>query len=138
MTSAIPIVDLQEFNLTKAPEDVSDDVQRQLAAQIIDAFSTVGFVGLTNYGIPQDKVKEVTACVFEHQLLNGNVVRHFSRAYVKLVIWIRKTKIAINRYKSKSRSFDLTYNYNVYLQGSSRTLMHIVILDAEISEIHLF
>ncbi|KAK2179126.1 hypothetical protein NP493_511g00014 [Ridgeia piscesae] len=55
MTSAIPIVDLEEFNLTKAPEDVSDDVQRQLAAQIIDAFSTVGFVGLTNYGIPQDK-----------------------------------------------------------------------------------
>ena len=80
MTSAIPIVDLEEFNLTKAPEDVSDDVQRQLAAQIIDAFSTVGFVGLTNYGIPQDKVKEVTACVFEHQLLNGNVVSHFSRA----------------------------------------------------------
>ncbi|KAK2179124.1 hypothetical protein NP493_511g00007 [Ridgeia piscesae] len=55
MTSAIPIVDLEEFNLTKAPEDVSDDVKRQLAAQIIDAFSTVGFVGLTNYGIPQDK-----------------------------------------------------------------------------------
>ncbi|KAK2192836.1 hypothetical protein NP493_21g00015 [Ridgeia piscesae] len=56
MTSAIPIVDLQEFNLTKAPEDVSDDVKRQLAAQIINAFSTVGFVGLTNYGIPQDKL----------------------------------------------------------------------------------
>ena len=60
MTSAIPIVDLQEFNLTKAPEDVSHDVQRQLAAQIIDAFSTVGFRGLTNYGIPQDKVKYTT------------------------------------------------------------------------------
>ena len=57
MTYPIPIVDLEQFNICKEPEDVSDDVQHQLAKQIIDAFSTVGFVGLKNYGIPQDKVK---------------------------------------------------------------------------------
>ncbi|KAK2179385.1 hypothetical protein NP493_494g04028 [Ridgeia piscesae] len=56
MASVIPIVDLEQFNICKEPEDVGDDVQRQLAAQIIDAFSTVGFVGLKNYGIPQDKL----------------------------------------------------------------------------------
>ncbi|KAK2179380.1 hypothetical protein NP493_494g04102 [Ridgeia piscesae] len=56
MASVIPIVDLEQFNICKEPEDVSDDVQRQLAAQIIDAFSTVGFVGLKNYGIPQEKL----------------------------------------------------------------------------------
>ena len=61
MASVIPIVDLEQFNICKEPEDVGDDVQRQLAAQIIDAFSTVGFVGLKNYGIPQDKVKQTTA-----------------------------------------------------------------------------
>ena len=56
MSSAIPIVDLQEFNLTKAPEDVSDDVQRQLAAQIIDAFSTVGFADKLRHSSRQGKV----------------------------------------------------------------------------------
>ncbi|KAK2150675.1 hypothetical protein NP493_2747g00000 [Ridgeia piscesae] len=42
MTYPIPIVDLEQFNICKEPEDVSDDVQHQLAKQIIDAFSTVG------------------------------------------------------------------------------------------------
>ncbi|KAK2179384.1 hypothetical protein NP493_494g04027 [Ridgeia piscesae] len=50
MTYPIPIVDLEQFNICKEPEDVSDDVQHQLARQIIDAFSTIGFVGLKNYG----------------------------------------------------------------------------------------
>ena len=71
MASVIPIVDLDQFNICKEPEDVSDDVQRQLAAQIIDAFSTVGFVGLKNYGIPQDKVKQTTAWVLRRDVLNA-------------------------------------------------------------------
>ena len=71
MTSVIPVVDLDQFNICKEPEDVSDDVQRQLAAQIIDAFSTVGFVGLKNYGIPQDKVKQTMASVLKRDVLNA-------------------------------------------------------------------
>ena len=56
MSCSIPIVDLHEFNITKDPKDVSEDVLRHLAAQIMDAFQTVGFIGFRNHGIPQEKV----------------------------------------------------------------------------------
>ena len=53
----IPVVDLDEFNITKNPEDVSQQVQHQLAADICDAFTTVGFVCLRNHGILPEKVR---------------------------------------------------------------------------------
>ena len=52
----IPVVDLAEFNVTKNAEDASEQVIRQLAAEICQAFGTVGFVSLRNHGILIDKV----------------------------------------------------------------------------------
>ena len=53
----IPVVDLDEFNITKNPEHVSQQVQHQLAAEICNAFTTVGFVCLRNHGIQPEKVR---------------------------------------------------------------------------------
>ena len=53
----IPVVDLDEFNITKNPEDVSQQVQHQLAEDICNAFTTVGFVCLRNHGILPEKVR---------------------------------------------------------------------------------
>ena len=85
MTYPIPIVDLEQFNICKEPEDVSDDVQRQLAAQIIDAFSTVGFVGLKNYGIPQDKVKHTwqSTCMISGLTGSANLLYTHTRTHVR-------------------------------------------------------
>ena len=60
MSCSIPIVDLHEFNIPKDPKYVSEDVLRHLAAQIMDAFQTVGFIGFRNHGIPQEKVGVVS------------------------------------------------------------------------------
>ena len=59
MSCPIPIVDLHEFNIIKDPNDVGEDVLRQLASQVMDAFQTVGFISLKNYGIPQEKICKV-------------------------------------------------------------------------------
>ena len=56
MDAPIPFVDFGAFNVNKNPEDVDETVQRQLAADVYDAFSTVGFVCLRNHGIPQNTV----------------------------------------------------------------------------------
>ena len=56
MDAPIPFVDLDAFNVNRNPEDVDETVQRQLAVDVYDAFSTVGFVCLRNHGIPQNTV----------------------------------------------------------------------------------
>lgn len=88
MSSTIPIVDLGEFNLAKDQEDVSEDVQRQLAAQIIDAFSTAGFVRLKNFGIPQAKVQWDTTRFLTHNL---TMAAHTLEA-VLFIAWILLVK----------------------------------------------
>ncbi|KAK4942569.1 hypothetical protein LTR10_017698 [Elasticomyces elasticus] len=55
MTDAIPIVSFEKF-LTGNRAD-----QQQVAQQVYDAFSTVGFIYLKDYGIPQSRVDEVFA-----------------------------------------------------------------------------
>ncbi|KAK2179383.1 hypothetical protein NP493_494g04031 [Ridgeia piscesae] len=55
----IPVVDLAEFNVTKNAEDASEQVIRQLAAEICQAFGTVGFVSLRNHGILIDKIRRL-------------------------------------------------------------------------------
>lgn len=54
--SAIPMIDFDQFSID-LPEDTADqqDVDR-IAAEIIEAFSTVGFVYLKNTGISEQEV----------------------------------------------------------------------------------
>ena len=56
MDALIPFVDIDAFNVNKNQEDVDETVQRRLAADVYEAFSTVGFVCLRNHGIPQNMV----------------------------------------------------------------------------------
>ena len=53
----IPVVDFSAMNSMKAThEDCSSAAIKQLADDIYQAFSTVGFVYLKNHGISQGKV----------------------------------------------------------------------------------
>ena len=51
----IPVVDMKEFGGAK--EDVSEDVINDLASQLHQAFSTIGFIYLKNHGISQTLVR---------------------------------------------------------------------------------
>ena len=61
MDAPIPFVDIDAFNVNINPEDVDETVQRRLAADVYEAFSTVGFVCLRNHGIPQNTVSSFIA-----------------------------------------------------------------------------
>ena len=58
MESSIPVVDFCQMSVEKVTEDYSPESIQQLADEIHQAFSTVGFVYLKNHGIPQEKVRE--------------------------------------------------------------------------------
>ena len=60
MESSIPVVDFSQMSVEKVTEDYSPESIQQLADEIHQAFSTVGFVYLKNHGIPQEKVREFT------------------------------------------------------------------------------
>ncbi|XP_046543309.1 proline hydroxylase buaE-like [Haliotis rubra] len=68
--SAIPIVDFQKYGLNVADTtSVTDDVLETTAKEIYDAFSTIGFLYLTNHGIEQRKVDamfRVSKSFFDH------------------------------------------------------------------------
>lgn len=51
--STIPVVSFEKF-LTGKRDD-----QKQVAKQVYDAFSTVGFIYLKDHGIPQTRVDEI-------------------------------------------------------------------------------
>lgn len=57
MANPIPVVSFGKFR-TGTKED-----QQAVAAQVYDAFSTVGFVYLEDCGIPQSRVDEIFALV---------------------------------------------------------------------------
>lgn len=61
MTDAIPIVSFEKFLTGKRAE------QQQVAKQVCDAFSTVGFIYLKDHGIPQSRVDEIFALVSQPQ-----------------------------------------------------------------------
>ena len=53
----IPIVDFSAMSLeNKNPLSEDDPIIRDLADQVYQAFSTIGFVYLRNHGIPQEMV----------------------------------------------------------------------------------
>ncbi len=84
MSSPIPIVDLHEFNVTKDPKLVSEDVPRQLAAEVMDAFKTVGFISFRNYGIPQEKVCVV---LYIAMLVQTRFIPHEGVNNIHLITW---------------------------------------------------
>lgn len=53
----IPVVDFSAMSLeNKNPLSEDDSTIRDLADQVYQAFSTIGFVYLRNHGIPQERV----------------------------------------------------------------------------------
>ncbi|XP_048578865.1 2-oxoglutarate-Fe(II) type oxidoreductase ppzD isoform X2 [Nematostella vectensis] len=57
--SAIPIVDFSVFGVHKDNIDDTSEEAHNLGAEILRAFSSVGFVYLRNHGIPESKVEDV-------------------------------------------------------------------------------
>ena len=55
--SGIPVVDFSAMGLqNKDPLNENNEAIKELADQVYQAFSTIGFVYLKNHGIPQEMV----------------------------------------------------------------------------------
>ena len=53
-SSPIPVVDFSAMSLDVRDPDRSNQAIKDLAKQVYQAFSTIGFVYITNHGIPQE------------------------------------------------------------------------------------
>ncbi|KAI0225731.1 2-oxoglutarate-dependent dioxygenase htyE [Lamellibrachia satsuma] len=84
----IPVVDLDEFNITKNPEDVSQQVQLKLAADICDAFTTVGFVCLRNHGILPETLDSLMKEARDFFALPQPTKKKYSRRENKIGGWV--------------------------------------------------
>ena len=76
-TDEIPVVDFSALSLeNKDPfSEISKDIE-ELADQVYQAFSTIGFVYLKNHGIPQEVVSELSFLrVGERDVTNQNLPR---------------------------------------------------------------
>lgn len=87
-TDEIPVVDFNALNLeNKDPfSEVSKEIE-DLADQVYQAFSTIGFVYLKNHGIPQEMVSDLG-------LLRGSRRGLLSRVKIKFVF--HKSRIQMN------------------------------------------
>ena len=82
-TDEIPVVDFSALSLeNKDPfSEISKDIE-ELADQVYQAFSTIGFVYLKNHGIPQEVVSELSFLrVGERDVTNQNLP-HEKKNYV--------------------------------------------------------
>lgn len=57
--ATIPVIDLAPYSLSVPADGVDAKVLKEIADQLCNAFTTVGFVYLKNHGIPQNIVEEV-------------------------------------------------------------------------------
>ena len=57
VVTSIPIVDFSAYNLEREEPDAAHF--QTLIDEVYEAFSTIGFVYLKNFGIPQTKVSVV-------------------------------------------------------------------------------
>ena len=71
--SGIPVVDFGAMSLkNKDTLNESDEAIKDLANQIYQAFSTIGFVYLKNHGIPQEVVSFIQDRRLDFSLCLGN------------------------------------------------------------------
>ena len=74
-TDEIPVVDFSALSLENNDpfSEISKDIE-ELADQVYQAFSTIGFVYLKNHGIPQEVVSELSFLrVGERDVTNQNL-----------------------------------------------------------------
>ena len=66
MSSSIPVIDIHSVNINISDDDIKADELDRVAAKIVDAFSTIGFVYLKNHGISQQLVSDMYGfvCVY--------------------------------------------------------------------------
>ena len=72
--SEIPLVDFADFSLDFKEEQVGKEKLLKLADEVCDAFRTVGFVYLKNYGIKQSQVKEFESYINTNYVNQGGYV----------------------------------------------------------------
>lgn len=66
----IPLVDFRDFaSFDEEKMDEKHPEINKLSQEILDAFTTVGFVYIKNHGLPQNEVKYI--CVCESPALEG-------------------------------------------------------------------
>lgn len=58
MSFTIPVVDIISLNINIDDKDINDGDFERLAVKIVEAFSEVGFVYLTNHGISAKLVRD--------------------------------------------------------------------------------
>lgn len=114
----IPVVDLEECNITKNADDISEQVQRQLATEICNAFSTVGFVCLRNHGIPMDKLDALMGECRQFFNLPETTKTKYSRSEDKNGGWVCKERERLN----PDRPGDLKEAFNIYNESQMTQL----------------
>ncbi|KAG7175009.1 2-oxoglutarate-Fe(II) type oxidoreductase ppzD-like [Homarus americanus] len=77
-TTNIPVVDLGELGVG-GPEDPSDEVLQRLGEELVQAFSSIGFVYLSNHGIPAHKVEEINSCSEKFFMLESSTKLKYKR-----------------------------------------------------------
>ncbi|XP_066266694.1 uncharacterized protein [Branchiostoma lanceolatum] len=82
----IPIIDFSSYSLLKGAVD--EDELQPLAAQLVQAFSTVGFVYLRNHGIPAALVSRTFEAADKFFALPEEVKTKFSRPADKSHGWV--------------------------------------------------
>ncbi|XP_035693089.1 2-oxoglutarate-Fe(II) type oxidoreductase ppzD-like isoform X4 [Branchiostoma floridae] len=85
-TSHIPILDFSSYSLLKGAVD--EDELQPLATQLVQAFSTVGFVYLCNHGIPAALVSRTFEIADKFFALPEEVKTKFSRPPDKSHGWV--------------------------------------------------
>eukprot|EP00058_Branchiostoma_floridae_P022065 XP_002607555.1 hypothetical protein BRAFLDRAFT_71419 [Branchiostoma floridae] len=85
-TSHIPILDFSSYSLLKGAVD--EDELQPLATQLVQAFSTVGFVYLCNHGIPAALVSRTFEIADKFFALPEEVKTKFSRPPDKSHGWL--------------------------------------------------
>ena len=82
-TDEIPVVDFSALSLeNKDPfSEISKDIE-ELADQVYQAFSTIGFVYLKNHGIPQEVVSELSFLRGGERDVTNQNLPHEKKIYV--------------------------------------------------------
>ncbi|CAH1250634.1 Hypp8886 [Branchiostoma lanceolatum] len=107
MESPIPVVEFLPYSLEHYSAD--DDQLVALAGQIIHAFSTTGFVYLSNHGIPTAQIEQVFQVAEKFFSLPKNVKEKYAWSVDSVHGWVALERESIN----PSRPGDLKEAFSV-------------------------
>lgn len=97
----MPVVDFSAFSIThEEVPDANNPTVQQLVRDLHSACSTLGFVYLTNHGIPQEEV------------LIMRLITHYSKSWY-VFLESENQSILVSRYGFVNRHFALWSHFNI-------------------------